>query len=175
MASLNLPSCTSARQIFPPEVCGEWEKRHWRIERRDIVRMPVEPEHIGLYGCRQIIAYRRECHELDPRKAENEPLEIRYYVSSLAYDECTDEEMLKSIRDHWGGIENGTHLMRDVSMGEDKCRVRNTNAARILSSLRNLSVALYELALENNQTIVDSYTSWRRRMDFNSAHSILMQ
>ena len=45
------------------------------------------------------------------------------------------------MRGHWE-IENGLHWVRDVTMGEDKCRVRKGNAPQVLAALRNASLHL---------------------------------
>jgi hypothetical protein len=42
---------------------------------------------------------------------------------------------------HWS-IENGLHYVRDVTLGEDRCRVRKGNASQVLASLRNVAVYL---------------------------------
>ena len=36
-----------------------------------------------------------------------------------------DADMLDAIVGRWVAIENGTHRVRDVSMGEDACRIAN--------------------------------------------------
>ena len=41
------------------------------------------------------------------------------------------------------GIENGTHQRLDVSLNEDRCRVRSTNALWILGMLRRLVISLF--------------------------------
>jgi hypothetical protein len=41
------------------------------------------------------------------------------------------------------GIENGTHLRLDVSLNDDRCRVRHTNSLWILGMLRRLVISLY--------------------------------
>lgn len=43
------------------------EERSGHGIRRRLVRVAVTPEEIGLCGCRQVIAVRRERQELDPR------------------------------------------------------------------------------------------------------------
>lgn len=40
------------------------------------------------------------------------------------------------------GIENGRHCTRDMTSGEDRCRVRPKQAPRVLASLRNVAVYL---------------------------------
>jgi hypothetical protein len=49
---------------------------------------------------------------------------------------------LRANRQGWG-IENGTHQRLDVSLNDDRCRVRNPNALWILGMLRRLTVSLY--------------------------------
>jgi predicted transposase YbfD/YdcC len=49
--------------------------------------------------------------------------------------------LLALTRQHWS-IENRLHYVRDVSMGEDACRVRSGEAPQNLSALRNLAIGL---------------------------------
>ena len=45
-------------------------------------------------------------------------------------------------RQGWG-IENGTHQRLDVSLNDDRCRVRNTNALLLLGILRRVVISLF--------------------------------
>jgi predicted transposase YbfD/YdcC len=65
--------------------------------------------------------------------------EIAYYVTSLGPAEAEPSRLLDLARAHWG-IENKLHWRRDVSMNEDRCRVRA--GARALVALRNLVLAM---------------------------------
>jgi predicted transposase YbfD/YdcC len=47
--------------------------------------------------------------------------ETVYYISTII---LSAEEFCKAVRNHWG-IENRNHHVRDVSMNEDKSRIRN--------------------------------------------------
>jgi hypothetical protein len=114
-----------------------WEKDHWRLDRRRLARVATTPEEIGLCGCWQVVAVRREREELDPR-AKPPSDEIGYYATSLTTEELTEDELLEVIRNHWSAIENGVHHRRDVSFGEDACRVAQRSAAHALATLRNL-------------------------------------
>lgn len=49
---------------------------------------------------------------------------------------------LQANRLGWG-IENGTHQRLDVSLNDDRCRVRHTNGLWILGMLRRLVISLY--------------------------------
>ena len=44
-------------------------------------------------------------------------------------------------REHWG-IENELHYVRDVTLGEDGCRVRKGSAPQVLAAVRNTIVHL---------------------------------
>ena len=85
--------------------------------------MAVSPEEIGLCGCWQVIAVKRESLDLT-KPDEARSSEIGCYASSLALNEYDDAAILGIIRDHWSAIENGTHYRRDVSLGEDRSEER---------------------------------------------------
>lgn len=68
--------------------------------------------------------------------------EIAYHVTSLTAAEADPCRLLDLARAHWG-IENKLHWRRDVSMNEDRCRVRA--GARALAALRNLVLSLLRL------------------------------
>lgn len=150
----------------------EWEKGHWRLDRRRLARVSVTPEEIGLCGCWQVIAVRREREELDPR-AEPPSDEIGYYVTSVADAELTDDGLMEVIRGHWSAVENGVHHRRDVSFGEDACRVAQRSAAHALATLRNLAIGLYEIEFARNRVEANGCKSWCRRMTVAAALTLL--
>jgi hypothetical protein len=63
-------------------------------------------------------------------------------ITDLAPDQLPAAQWLKTNRWAWG-IENGTHQRLDVSLNEDRCRVRSTNALWILGMLRRLVISLF--------------------------------
>jgi hypothetical protein len=69
------------------------------------------------------------------RIGDKESTEVAYVVTSLPAAEAGPERLLELARAHWA-IENRLHWVRDVSMSEDRCRVRA--GARALAALRNL-------------------------------------
>ena len=140
-----------------------WEKDHGRLERRRLKRCAVTPEQIGLCGCWQVVAVRRERVSLAPRDPPSSD-ELGYYATSVTTDELNDAELLEVIRDHWSAIENGVHHRRDVSFGEDACRVSQRTAAHALATLRNLAIGLYELAHSRGRAEANGLQSWCRRM-----------
>jgi len=72
--------------------------------------------------------------------------ERRYFISSL--DGTNAKRAAHAIRTHWG-IENSVHWILDVAFDEDRCRVREGNAAENMSLLRRIALNL----LKNNKSI----------------------
>ena len=172
MASWNAPNTCWPSRLFPPDQDVAWEKDHGRLDRRRLKRLTVSPEEIGLCGCWQVLAVRRERVELG-RQAGPPSDEIGYYATSLAAAQLGDAELLEAIRGHWDAIENGAHHRRDVSFGEDASGVSQRGAAQVLAALRNLALGAYELARERGQTHAPSAKSSGRRMTFAAALAVL--
>ena len=68
-----------------------------------MARVAVSPEEIGLVGCWQVIAVKRDRIPRNPAKTPGQP-EVGYYVSSIALEALSDEEISQLIRDHQGGF-----------------------------------------------------------------------
>ena len=66
-------------------------------------------------------------------------VEIIYLITSLTAAQASPSRLLELKRNHWA-IENRLHYVRDVSMDEDRCRVRA--GGRALASIRNLILSL---------------------------------
>jgi hypothetical protein len=171
VCSIEPNACCTSR-LSPPDEAVSWEKDHWRLERRRLKRIAVTPEEIGLCGCWQVIAVRRERRFLAPC-TEAPSDEIGYYATSVADRELTDDELLDVIRGHWSAIENGVHYRRDVSFGEDACRVANRKAAHALATLRNLAIGLYEILCARDRVDANGLKSWSRRMTVANALKLL--
>lgn len=134
-----------ALAIFPP--CGEVapprdlrtaettiEKAHGRIETRAAQVSAEVVDHLGWPGAAQVLRIERT-REIKGKVGT----EVAYYVTSLTPDEAGADRLMSLARAHWG-IENRLHWRRDVSMNEDRCRVRA--GARPFASLRNLALAM---------------------------------
>jgi hypothetical protein len=134
--------------------------------------MAVTPEEIGLCGCWQVVAVRRERRFLSPC-TEPPSDEIGYYATSVADRELTDGELLDVIRGHWSAIENGVHHRRDVSLGEDACRIAQRSAAHALATLRNLAIGLYEIQRSQDRVNANGLKSWSRSMTVSAALKLL--
>ena len=67
--------------------------------------------------------------------------EVAYAITSAGPGRAGAADLLGWWRGHWG-IENRLHWVRDVTLGEDACRVRKGSAPQVLAALRNATVHL---------------------------------
>jgi len=131
----------------------------WRIQTKG-----VTPEQAGLCGCWQFVAVWRERQELRQGKVIIESEEYSFYATSAAPGQYTAQQLLQTIRDHWSASENGAHYRRDVSLGEDACRIGKRTGAHVMATLRNLVLGLFELQKHRGQTKARTFPGWRRRL-----------
>jgi predicted transposase YbfD/YdcC len=68
-------------------------------------------------------------------------VEYTYAITSLRADQADARDLLAFQRGHWR-IENQLHWVRDVAMGEDKCRARTGFIPQNLAALRNAAITL---------------------------------
>lgn len=121
-------------------------KGHGRLERRTITTTTWLNEYLGDWpGVAQVFRLERR------RKVKGKvEVEVVYGITSLGELAADAGALLGYTRGHWG-IENDLHHTRDVTLGEDRCRVRRGRAPRVLASLRN--VAVYLLRNANYRTV----------------------
>ena len=86
--------------------------------------------------------------------------EISFYVSTII---LSAQEFCQAIRNHWG-IENRNHYVRDVTLGEDKSRIRTNPhifaklrsfALNILrkNNVENVSLELFENCMDLDKVL----------------------
>lgn len=68
-------------------------------------------------------------------------VEVVYGATSLSAERADAKALLALNRGHWG-IESELHYVRDVTLGEDACRVRSGAAPPVLAAVRNAVVYL---------------------------------
>jgi len=107
---------------------------HGRREQRRLLTQRVDPEEVDWPGAQQVflLERRRERHGVATE-------EILCGVTSLPPERAGAPAMLPLVRGHWG-IENRLFYVRDVSLGEDACRVRTGQGPRNLANFRNLAI-----------------------------------
>ncbi len=95
-------------------------------------------------GYKQWPGLRTACRvrrEVWGRTHDSHTVEETYLISSLDLRRHDAQELLALSRQHWA-IENKLHYVRDVTCGEDACRVRTGSAPQVLAGLRNSVIAL---------------------------------
>lgn len=113
--------------------CG---KGHGRIERRTLTSTTALNDYVdwpGLAQCFKLVR-ERTVHGKTTR-------ETVFGITSVPRDRADARRLLGLTRQHWQ-IENGVFHVRDVTMGEDACRVRTGAAPMILSTMRNVVLNL---------------------------------
>jgi hypothetical protein len=109
----------------------------------------VTPAQAGFPGARLIARLRRRV-----RRQGQKSTEIVYLISSLTLEELQAAGWLQLKRDYWI-IESRLHHPLDVSLEEDRSRVRNPNAARVLGMFRRVVVScawVWLAAVQTRQT-----------------------
>jgi predicted transposase YbfD/YdcC len=119
-------------------------KGHGRVERRRIRATTRLNDYLGWPGVRQVCVVERS-----RRVNGAEERESAFYITSLPRSEASATRLLRLIRAHWS-IESQVHYVRDVSAGEDACRVRTANAPGVLAGMRNAALTVLRARGESN-------------------------
>ena len=107
------------------------DKGHGRLERRRLTATGALNGYLNWPGVRQAFQLLRE------RTVNGQTsVETVYGITSLPRAQASAQRLLDLTRQHWG-IESLFHV-RDVTFGEDACRVRTGHAPLLLSGLRNV-------------------------------------
>ncbi len=121
----------------PATTCASTtEKNRGRIERRTLERTSLLTVSGPWPGLRQGFRLRRAI----TRRGQT-TVEIVHGITSLSPCQATAAQLLEEVRDHWC-VENPLHYVRDVTLGEDACRVRTGEAPQNLAACRNTVVCL---------------------------------
>jgi len=67
--------------------------------------------------------------------------EIVYGITSLSRRRASPRRLLETVRRHWQ-IENGLHYPRDVTLGEDDCRLGYGQSQRVMAIVNNLALGI---------------------------------
>jgi predicted transposase YbfD/YdcC len=94
--------------------------------------------HLEWPGLAQIARIERHRHSKG-----RDSIEVAYVITSLPANQASPERLLELNRAHWA-IENRLHHVRDVTMNEDRCRVRA--GARPLAAIRNAAIRIARLS-----------------------------
>lgn len=122
--------------LQPERVAQSTDKGHGRLEQRTLRTTSILTMHEKWEGLKQGFELKRK------RTIKGETTEeVVYGMTSLDPEKANAKRLLGLTRDHWG-IENKLHYVRDVTLGEDGCRVRSGSAPQILAAIRNAVIHL---------------------------------
>jgi predicted transposase YbfD/YdcC len=154
----NQPSLSETLNALPwedvPVAAATSEISRGRIETRTVRVLPA-PDGTGFAGARQALLIER--YVTKKKKGQwRTSCEAVLYLTSLAPDEATPQDLLAHVRGHWR-VEHA-HWLRDVIWKEDKSLIRTGNGPQIWSALTNLVITLFRIQG------VTSYTAETRRI-----------
>ncbi len=120
----------------------------------------MTPEQVGFPGARLIGRLKRRV-----RRKAKKTTETVYLISSLGLEELNALGWIKLKRGYWV-IESRLHHALDVSLDEDRSRVRNANAALVLGMFRRLVVSMAQAAIQQVQTKKTRWSVRRYQQQF---------
>ncbi len=112
------------------------DQGHGRREVRRLTSSTALAHYLDWPGVQQVF-----CVERERTWGGQTTCEVAYGLTSLPRRRANAERLLELNRGHWR-IENQLHYVRDVTFGEDACRVRSGAAPQVLASLRNAIIGL---------------------------------
>ena len=113
-------------------------KAHGRLERRTLTSSSMLKDYLDWPYVEQVFKLERRFVEV---KSGQVTTQVTYGLTSLSRAEASPQRLLHLLRTYWG-IENGLHYRRDVTLREDRCRLRIGCAPRVMATLNNLVVTL---------------------------------
>ena len=119
----------------------------------------ITPAQLGVAGAAQLVLIISTLTE----KGKTSPTR-QYFVTSRPGERLEPLQILLLRRGQWG-IEVICHQRLDVSLHEDKSRVRGVSAAAILGLLSRISLALFQQDCQRPQPVRDkTYPVWSGRL-----------
>lgn len=113
---------------------------HGRFEKRTLTTSAMLKDYLHWPYAEQVFKLETTRLYLSSGKRT---CEIHYGLTSLPPAKAGPARLLALKRTYWG-IENRLHYRRDVSLNEDRCRLRLGHAARVMAILNNLVLALID-------------------------------
>ena len=138
MTTRPFPPYQQRQAAHERQTASSVDKGHGRLERRSIETTTQLNDYVDWPSVGQVFKLVRE----RTLKGKTE-VEVVHGITSLSREQADAARLLELVREHWS-IENKLFGVRDVTLGEDACRVRTGSAPQILAALRNLVVHLLD-------------------------------
>ena len=110
------------------------DKGHGRVERRTLKATTALNEDLDWPGVAQV-GQVQSVVQKDGKTSH----EIRYFLTSVPRKQADAGQLLTWARGHWS-IENRSHYVRDVTLGEDASRVRKGSGPEVMAAIRNAAI-----------------------------------
>ncbi len=118
------------------------DQAHGRFETRRLTASTALNEYIDWPGVRQVF----ECTYTRKNLRTGEvACQTHYGITSLEPNRATAADLLRLKRGHWA-IENKSHWIRDMLLGEDASQVRCGAIPAVMAALRNTALSILRLA-----------------------------
>jgi predicted transposase YbfD/YdcC len=126
------------KAITDMQVVSVSNQGHGRFERRTLAVCGVREGELDWPFARQVFQLHRRFVQ---RKSGKVLEETVFGITSLPAEQADARRLLAINRGYWG-IENGLHYRRDVTLKEDRTRVKIGQAPRMMAILNNLVLGL---------------------------------
>jgi predicted transposase YbfD/YdcC len=120
------------------------DKGHGRRERRTLKATTALNEYLDWPGVAQV-GQIESAVEQDGKISH----ETRYFITSVPRSLAGASQLLVWGRGHWS-IENRSHYVRDVTLGEDASRIRKGSGPEIMAALRNAAIGFLRVTGASN-------------------------
>lgn len=126
--------------LFPEVTAHTVDKQHGRLEVRYLRSSAELSAYLAPHwpGVAQVFQVERTV-----TRHQRTTQEVAYGMTSLPAIRLPPDALLRLIRTHWH-IENRSHWRRDVTLGEDACRVSLGQTPQVLATLNNTVLALID-------------------------------
>ena len=110
------------------------EKGHGRQERRTLQTTTALNDYLDWPGVAQVGQI-----ESVVKRNGTTSREVRFFITSVPRRLADAAQLLQWVRGHWS-IENRSHYVRDVTLGEDASRIRKESGPQVMAALRNATI-----------------------------------
>ena len=120
------------------------DKGHGRTERRTLKATTALNDYLNWPGVAQVGQV-----ESTVTKNGKTTTEVRSFVTCVPRTQADGARLLEWVRGHWS-IENRSHYVRDVTLGEDASRIRKGSGPQVMAALRNATIGFLRLTGAEN-------------------------
>ncbi len=132
------------------------------VEERTLTASRLLKDYLDWPGLGQVFKLERRFTTLATGAVYHE---IQYGLTSLTAAQASPDRLLATVRSDWG-IEAGLHYRRDVTFQEDHTRMSHKPQGRVMASLNNLVIGLF------NHHGFHNHAQARRQFDADPASAL---